>query len=43
MKVGKKLFDYLIPAKDDAGKTHGYLLVVLDGRVFEKSFNEIKD
>jgi phosphomannomutase/phosphoglucomutase len=38
---GKKLFDYLIPAKDEAGKTHGYLLVVLDGRVFEKSFSKI--
>lgn len=40
---GKKLFDYLIPAKDEAGKTHGYLLVVLDSRVFEKSFNDIKE
>lgn len=40
---GKKLFDFLIPAKDGSGKTYGYVLAVLDSQVFEKSFDQVKD
>lgn len=39
---GKKLFDFLIPAKDGSGKTYGYILAVLDSQVFEKSFDQVK-
>lgn len=39
---GKKLFDFLIPAKDGNGKPYGYILAVLDSQVFEKSFDQVK-
>jgi phosphomannomutase/phosphoglucomutase len=37
---GKMLFDILVPIKDESGKIYGYILAVLDGQIFEKTFSQ---
>ena len=39
---GKKLLDFLIPVRDDAGKVYGSILVILDSQIFAASLKQIK-